>query len=215
MKYNPPTILDLLRHGECHGDDIYRGHTDVELTDTGWQQMRNALNSYKKNPPWDQIVSSPLKRCQVFSTWLEKNTRINATTLLELKEMNFGDWEGQRRRDIWHSQRDRVKNFLDDPVKYPPPGGEDLNTFQQRVLTGLRLLLNQYRGKHLLMVQHGGTMRIILAHLLHMPLDKIHRLDVPFATLSRIKIFHEGEKIYPLLIFHNRLHDPASKTSQE
>ena len=207
MQYNPPTTIDLLRHGECQGGDIYRGHTDVELTETGWQQMHSTLAHYNNAPPWDQIISSPLQRCHAFANKLGSQTQTKVTTLRELKEMNFGQWEGQQRKDIWQTQRVQVSNFMEDPVKHPPPKGENLNDFQQRVLKGFLSLLNSYQGKHLLLVQHGGTQRIILAHLLQMPLDKILRLDVPYAALSRIKIYHEGDAIYPLIIFHNRFHD--------
>ena len=45
------TLIDILRHGQCEGGEIYRGSTDVPLTDLGWQQMRNAVASHNG---WDR-----------------------------------------------------------------------------------------------------------------------------------------------------------------
>lgn len=211
MKYNPPTTIDMLRHGECHGGDIYRGHTNDELTNFGWQHMHNALTHYEQQPPWNQIICSPLKRCLEFSEWLGEQHQIPISTVPELKEMNFGRWDGKTRKEVWQAQPERVKNFMADPVKFPPPKGENLIAFQKRVLKGFTSLLKPYQGKHLLLVLHGGTIRIILSHLLKIPLDKVHRLDVPYAALSRIKIYHEEDAIFPLLIFHNHFHDQAAR----
>ena len=58
------TLIDILRHGQCQGGEIYRGSTDVSLTDLGWQQMRNAVASHSG---WDAVVSSPLTRCKLFA----------------------------------------------------------------------------------------------------------------------------------------------------
>ena len=57
------TLIDLLRHGEPEGGRAYRGHSiDDPLSETGWQQMWAAVGYHK---PWEQIVSSPLQRCQL------------------------------------------------------------------------------------------------------------------------------------------------------
>ena len=58
-----PTTIDFLRHGEVTGGSYYRGSTDDQLTQSGWQQM----NSTVENQSWNHIISSPLHRCLDFA----------------------------------------------------------------------------------------------------------------------------------------------------
>jgi len=58
------TIIDLIRHGETISGHCYLGSTDSVLSESGWQQMRAAVLG---QAPWDNIISSPLKRCRDFA----------------------------------------------------------------------------------------------------------------------------------------------------
>lgn len=197
------TTIDLLRHGECQGGNIYRGHIDVPLTDNGWQQMTRSLSTCEPDWPWQSIVSSPLQRCQLFAQRLAQDNQLPIHIYDAFKEMHFGDWDGKSIEQIWQSQTDRAKQFMLNPESVAPPNGENLKAFCQRVLEGWHQALQQFRGQHILSVQHGGSIRVILAHVLNMPLNAITRLEVPYATLSRIRVYHEEQDNHPLLVFHN------------
>lgn len=79
------TYIDLLRHGECEGGNIFRGSTNVALTEHGEKRMQNACrylldNSFASDnrvsqtlhatekPTWDTVITSPLQRCHNFCT---------------------------------------------------------------------------------------------------------------------------------------------------
>lgn len=66
------TTIDLMRHGEPQGGRMLRGSTDHPLSDTGWQQVTDAVmrHTVEGRPPYDAIVSSPLARCREFALWL-------------------------------------------------------------------------------------------------------------------------------------------------
>ena len=49
-------------------------------------------------------------------------------------------------------------------------------------------------------IAHGGTIRIILAHVLGIPSSRLFALEVPYAGLSRIRVTTD----YAQLLFHNR-----------
>ena len=61
------TTINLLRHGEPLGGSRYRGQVDDALSETGWQQMWQAVDGCKD---WQQIITSPLQRCQAFAELL-------------------------------------------------------------------------------------------------------------------------------------------------
>ena len=58
------TTIDLLRHGEPIGGRRYRGHIDDPLSEYGWSEMWHAVSG---ETPWQQIITSPLRRCREFA----------------------------------------------------------------------------------------------------------------------------------------------------
>ena len=59
------TLIDFIRHGEPEGGRRYRGNAvDDALSEKGWQQMWGAVGD---RPPWQQIISSPMRRCSAFA----------------------------------------------------------------------------------------------------------------------------------------------------
>jgi alpha-ribazole phosphatase/probable phosphoglycerate mutase len=63
-----------------------------------------------------------------------------------------------------------------------------------------RELAERYSGRHVLVIAHGGTIRIILAHVLGIPSSRLFALEVPYAGLSRVRVTTD----YAQLVFHNR-----------
>lgn len=194
------TRIDLLRHGACEGGDIYRGSTDVELSAEGWRQMSQAVEPLGG---WQRIIASPLARCRRFAEHYAVNHGLPLSTEDRLREMSFGDWEGQKVSDVWHSSPELIRAYYEDPVSVTPPGGESVLTVQSRIVSAWNSLLDDHGGEHLLLVIHSGVIRLLLAHVLKMPLTSIFTLDVPYASLTRLKVFHSGAARTPMLISHN------------
>ncbi len=199
------TTIDLLRHGECEGGEIFRGSTDSALTQKGKQQMLASINSRGDNPSWDNIVSSPLQRCRLIASELAETAVLPVNALHGFAEIDFGDWEGRLTSEVASEHPRQIQKFWTDPATHTPPNGESLVDFQKRVQHVWQLLLKEHRGQHTLLVSHGGVIRIILASVLQMPLRPLSFLAVPHGCLSQIKIFHHaGYDDWPQLIFHNR-----------
>ena len=78
-----------------------------------------------------------------------------------------------------------IDGFWADPVAKSPPGGEPFTRFPgacQRLWMQSSAITP---GKHLLVVAHGGVIRLIIAQVLGMPASNIFRMDVPYAAVSR------------------------------
>jgi len=196
-------IIDLLRHGEVEGKNSFRGHTDEPLTKNGWQQMMSSLESYKA----ETVIYSPLKRCAEFTeNWAHQN-KIKSKAMPEFMEIDFGDWDGLTAEEVQATQAIELKNFWENPSKHTPPNGENLNDFQQRVVNGLNLLIESHKeldeNQNILLVTHGGVIKMIIAHVLSMPLEKLFSIECPLASMSRIRItFDEDNNQYSSLVFH-------------
>ncbi len=196
------TIIDLLRHGEPEGGEMFRGHTDVPLTEQGWQQMRRAVENGDQ-APWQRVISSPLQRCNNFARHLAEQHDIPHSEESAMREISFGDWDGASFEHVRREYKEQLKQYWADVSKYTPPNGEPMSAFRTRLVGFWNSLIERHEGEHLLLVSHGGVIRVLLAEVLDMPLKSIIRLSVPYACLSRVSIHHtQGHQPWVQLEFH-------------
>lgn len=194
------TTIDLIRHGEPVGGSRYRGQIDDPLSDKGWAQMRAAVADHC---PWHSIVSSPLSRCACFAEELAGRHDLSLSFDERLMEIGFGDWEGLTREQISAQDPEALQRFYHDPIKHQPPGAETLVDFQTRVVAAWQALIAAAEGQQVLVVAHAGVMRMIIRHVLGMPLDRMFSLYVPNAGISRIRIDGQGANALASLMFHD------------
>lgn len=194
--------IDLLRHGEAEGGGRFRGGaTDDPLTELGWQQMWTTVSDPS---PWQGIISSPMVRCLGFARALADKHDLQLVIEPGFREMHFGAWEGRSAEELHQQEPVALANFWRNPDRHTPPGGEPLSVFQQRVLDGLHRQLDRQQAEHLLIIGHGGTLRMILCHLLNMPLSASARLEMPHACMSRVRMRRDEHGQWNgSLVFHS------------
>lgn len=181
--------VDLLRHGEPVGGRIYRGGLDHALTEKGWIQMQTAVEAH--NAPWQYVVTSPLKRCHSFSKGFANERGITWQQEAAFVEIGFGAWEGRSAAEIQAENPDEFKAFYADPINNTPPQAEPLLAFEQRVLRTWQNVIvaaKTTQKHHILLVAHAGVIRVILSHVLQIPLAAMYRVSIPNAALSRVTI---------------------------
>lgn len=176
------TYIDIIRHGEPVGGRRYRGNSiDDPLTENGWAQMRAAL---PETPPWQHIVSSPLKRCLDFGQQLANHLQISISIDDNMKEIGFGVWEGKTPDDILALDSQALKRFYQDPVNQRPTGAEPLDRFSQRVWRAYQSIIKQHQDKHVLVVAHAGVARAVTANILNMSLGDVYsRLKIDYGAI--------------------------------
>lgn len=205
--------IDLLRHGDVEGGTRLLGHTDLPLSELGWVQLRGVVEN--KNCPWTQIIASPLQRCRSFAEELAEEHTIPISIEPNLKEISFGEWEGERFADLYAgNDADAIRAFWHNPSQNPAPGGEKYAAFEERVLGSWDRVITatmsdqaseeKTTAKHVLLVVHGGVIRALLRGILHFPTSHFFRLDVPYACLSRVVI----ENGIARVVFHGGQLDP-------
>lgn len=150
--------LELLRHGETELGGGFRGRLDDALTDLGWAQMRAAVGQECR---WSALVSSPLQRCAAFAEELAGRHGLPLSIDEDLRELDFGQWEGLSPATLMESDAEALGRFWSDPYACPPPGGEPLSDFECRVFRALERLHRDHAGTSVLVVTHGGVMRLL------------------------------------------------------
>ena len=119
--------------------------------------------------------------------------------------MAFGDWEGLLPDDVRIRFPDALRQYWRDPLRHTPPNAEPLRQFQRRVETAWEGLIQQQSAdiRHLLLVVHGGVIRVILCRVLGIPVERFMRIETPFAARSRIRIrFNDAGEAWPSLVHH-------------
>lgn len=201
MPHKIITTLDLMRHGEPVGGRKYRGQLDDPLSEKGWQQMRQAVG---ENCPWHMIVSSPLLRCADFSREMAERHKLPLEIDPRLVELGFGEWEGRTAEELTAQDPEMLARFRCDPLANAPRGAEPLAVFRNRILAVWDNLHERHSGKHVLVVAHAGVIRMMVAHVLQMPVQHLFRIQVPNAGISRVRTQRIGMDIFPQLLFHGR-----------
>jgi 2,3-bisphosphoglycerate-dependent phosphoglycerate mutase len=148
------TELILVRHGQtaANANHIIAGWTDVPLTERGKKQaagIRSPLEQYAVDTVW----SSDLVRTIDTGALAWGDT----TTDPRIRELNFGDLEGQCWRDLESEHLLALKDFK----RFEAPGGESITEFAERVHGFVDHLS---AGRHLVFT-HGGVMRLLLHDL--------------------------------------------------
>lgn len=135
----------FLRHGETELNrlGLVAGATDVPLNATGAMQAHGAARSLAR-AGIDAIWCSPLIRARETARCVGAALNLDVTVIAELAERNWGALEG-RPREL------RVRGAT-------PPGGESLDDFRARTLTGLARVAH---SRAPLIVAHSGTFRVL------------------------------------------------------
>jgi len=177
--------LDLLRHGETELGGGLRGSLDDALTAKGWEQMRAAVVA---QGPWDRVVSSPLQRCARFAEELGARLAVPVSLEKDLQELHFGAWEGQSAAALMETDAEALGLFWADPYSFTPPEGEPVSDFSERVLGAVARLHHAYAGERVLLVSHGGVMRLLLARARGLPREQLLNVEVGHGALFSLHV---------------------------
>jgi alpha-ribazole phosphatase len=181
--------LDLLRHGETELGGGLRGSLDDALTEKGWTQMRAAV---VEGGPWDRIVSSPLQRCARFAAELGEQLSLSVHLDKDLQELHFGAWEGQSAAALMETDAEALGLFWADPYSFTPPQGEPVSEFSSRVLAAVARLHNTYAGDRVLLISHGGLMRLLLAQARGLPREQLLNVEVAHGAVFALTVEADG-----------------------
>ena len=181
--------LDLLRHGETELGGGLRGSLDDALTAKGWEQMHAAV---EQQGPWDRLVSSPLQRCARFAAQLGARLNLPVSLEKDLQELHFGAWEGQSAAALMQTDAEALGLFWADPYSFTPPQGEPVSDFSDRVLGAVARLHRAYPGERVLLISHGGVMRLLLARARGLPREQLLNVEVGHGALFSLQVGADG-----------------------
>ena len=181
----PVTTLLLVRHGETdwNRDGRWQGQSDTQLNEVGRAQ---AAQVAEELDGIDVAYSSDLARARETAAILVGGLGLDVRVDERLRERGFGAWEGKTTPEI-------EAEFADAHARWAAgegPGADDAEAFADfagRVAGFLEDVLARHPDETVLVVAHGGSIRVI--HALASGLDYVrdHRSipGVPNCTVAR------------------------------
>ncbi len=187
----------LVRHGFIGlQEERFLGRTDLPLSETGEKQAEQ-LRDRLEREKLDVIYTSPLRRARSTADIIAAGHKAKVTPCEELCECNFGDIEGLTFEEI--KQRYPVlAEELSNRKTGAFPGGETLEQLNSRVETFLKRLERHKPEETVLIVAHGGPIRLIICNLLGLGREHWVQMRVDHASLSIVET-HPGTAILSLL----------------
>lgn len=184
--------LLLVRHGrtKLHQADRFWGSTDIALSNVGIRQMEQLRDRLAKEKI-NAVYSSTLSRARASAEIIASRHDLKITAYEELCECNFGYIEGLTFAEI-SKRYPKLAGDLNDWKTVAFPGGESLGDLDNRVRTFLKRLDKHKEKETVLIVAHGGTLRLIICHLLGLGLEHWLRFQVGLGSLSIIETYPQG-----------------------
>ena len=166
------TEIILIRHGETEWNSQQRmqGHSNSDLSSVGQAQIQ-ALGQWMKNVPFDIIYSSDSLRAKQTAEAITQFSGHELKIDLRLREKNLGVFEGLTSEEARERHPEVFRLFKTAGSKYVIDEGESTQQLQDRALE----IVDEIRIKHpeerVLLVTHGGFIRVVMKHSLGLSLE--------------------------------------------
>lgn len=173
--------IELLRHGECADNAWLRGRTDSVLNAHGQAQMQS---NWPLCPP-SKLISSPALRCAEFVRAKTRPVEFSAPIFFDAawQERDFGRWDGLSYEQVQIQYGALLERYLQNPFATEIPEAESYADFKARILAAWQQTLQQALAegqKHLLIVTHGGPVRLVLQSVLGLPDSHLFNLQIGY-----------------------------------
>ncbi|MFB3926055.1 MAG: histidine phosphatase family protein [Syntrophales bacterium] len=159
-------ILMLVRHGDTGKQfaDRYIGSTDIPLAEKGREQAVYLAGRIRREMP-ESCLCSPLRRCIQTAKIISRPLRISPEIDPDLREIDFGNWEGLTFEDIARKDPAGVHRWARFDPDFAFPEGETIGEFLSRTRR-VAARLRQMPEKTVLVSTHGGVIRMLICHYL-------------------------------------------------
>ena len=189
------TEIIFIRHGETDFNRarLYFGHLDPDLNETGIEQLRKAKILFEKREKMPDVVfSSDLKRCSQSMEILEIDEEIEKNLTEDLREINFGIFEGKTYEEIKNKYPEKVEKMKNDWRNFKADKGESINEMMLRVAEKMNEIINQYRNKKILVVAHAGVIQALTSYYLFGNLDGYWKFKINNGSITKLHVMEDG-----------------------
>lgn len=192
------TTALLIRHGETEWNNLgkFQGCTDIALSENGIKQAK-LLNDRLKGD-FDCIYASPLSRAFETASILVDNTNKKVVIAPEIREINFGEWEGLTIQEIREKYPEIFKAWRTDKNESYICGGDcSIHNAVSRAKNCIMDIVSKHKGQKIVIVAHGGIIKAGLIGIFEWDMTMYHKIALGNTCINTI-VFNE--ELYPSLV---------------
>lgn len=159
----------IVRHGETTWNKLkrFQGSADIELSEAGRALARESgLNLLDTH--FDRVFSSPLSRAKETARLFLGGRDIEIEVDDRLKELNFGNCEGQLYDDLVNNDKLTFKYFFSHPELYvPDEQGETIEHMMERAKDFMQNVIEPLESscERVMIVAHGALNKGLMCHI--------------------------------------------------
>lgn len=197
------TEVFLVRHGETNWNTSgrFQGCTDISLSKEGIVQAHYVKKRFRGD--FDCIYASPLKRALKTAEVITENTELTPVISNEIREINFGKWEGLTLNQIENDYKEEFKIWRNDEINGNLVGGDlSIKKASIRARDEILRIARENTGKRIIIVAHGGIIKAGLIGIFGWKMTMYHKMILGNTSVSKLAF---DEEFNPVLIFLNDL----------
>ena len=176
--------LVLVRHGvtDWNREGRFQGHLDPPLADDGRREARLVAARIAADPDLRpvRIVASSLARAHETAEAIGAAADVPVEADPRLMEIGQGEWEGRTHDEV--SVTDAARYEVWRSSDGLPPGGESIDGTLRRLGAAIDALDGE--AWPVVVVSHGGTIRVLARFLFGLSATRAWALDVDNASIS-------------------------------
>lgn len=191
------TTLYLIRHGETQWNKLgkFQGSLDISLSEEGISQAKDLAKRLNGN--FDSLYTSPLLRALKTSEIICEKSHTKPIILPDMREINYGHWEGLTIKEIQVSYSYEFDLWKNDKLTGPIVGGE--GSLKNATMRGKKSVLEVVQanpGKKIAIVAHGGIIKAAIIGLFNFEMTMYHKIHIGNTSITTL-IFND--KLEPVI----------------
>jgi probable phosphoglycerate mutase len=181
------TEIILIRHGETEWNSQRRmqGHSNSDLSAVGRGQIQ-ALGELMQDVNFDHIYCSDSLRARQTA---EAITQYSGHTLQfdqRIREKNLGVFEGLTSAEARERHPEVYRLFKSAGSNYVIDEGESTQQLLERALEFIEEIRLRHLEERIVMVTHGGVVRVLMKHTLGLSVDAPTRFQIKNTGIFRL-----------------------------
>jgi broad specificity phosphatase PhoE len=182
MKHTAHFVAEHLRHSS---PEKRRGY----LRDVHENPHRGECDTPQASPSLAAVYCSAMSRAVRSAEAVAEPFELVPTAIRDLRERNFGIWEGMSFLEIRQRYPDEFEAWARDPLTHSPPQGESTVQVRDRVMTAIAGILGSHAGDDIAVVAHGGVNRVALCEIMGLPLEHMFRIEQDCACVNIVEFW--------------------------
>jgi broad specificity phosphatase PhoE len=177
-----------IRHAPVPDGGFIYGQRDLGCDCGDREIFRILARELPRDAVW--LTSNLLRTKQTAAAILaaapERFGGIEPTAVGALAEQHLGEWQGQERKAFYAARKVGTHTLWFAPAEERPVGGESFTDLVQRVVPAIERANGEHRGRDIVAVTHGGTIRAALALALSLPPQSALSFSIENCSITRL-----------------------------